>query len=155
MGWLQEEKHSQPKKLRSPQSCHCQNRQTRPSQLTKVSNSFFIKIFHSHNLVIVKAFFTFNVLPKVLCSVQLLQSKVINCFVTVDFSSLDHHSCTGLSRSQADPCSRESVLKVLKESRKRDVEDEDRSFTTEQRSKRRYGLGGLWRDHDTGGKRIH
>ncbi|XP_074528247.1 nuclear envelope pore membrane protein POM 121 [Halichoeres trimaculatus] len=50
--------------------------------------------------------------------------------------SLDHHN-TGLSRSQADPCSRESVLKVLRESRKRDVEEEDRSFTTEQKSKRR------------------
>lgn len=37
-----------------------------------------------------------------------------------------------------DPCSRESVLKVLKESRKREVEDEDKSFTTEQKSKRRY-----------------
>ncbi|XP_034539005.1 nuclear envelope pore membrane protein POM 121 [Notolabrus celidotus] len=51
--------------------------------------------------------------------------------------SLDHLSCTGLSRAPADPCSRESVLKVLKESRKREVEDEDRSFTIEQRSKRR------------------
>ncbi|XP_060912424.1 nuclear envelope pore membrane protein POM 121 [Labrus mixtus] len=51
--------------------------------------------------------------------------------------SLDHHSCAGHPRTLADPCSRESVLKVLKESRKRDVEDEDRSFTIEQRSKRR------------------
>ncbi|XP_076607057.1 nuclear envelope pore membrane protein POM 121 isoform X2 [Chaetodon auriga] len=51
--------------------------------------------------------------------------------------SLEHLSCAGLSRTPADPCSRESVLKVLKESRKREVEDEDRSFTTEQRSKRR------------------
>ncbi|KAM6983589.1 nuclear envelope pore membrane protein POM 121 isoform 2-T2 [Tautogolabrus adspersus] len=51
--------------------------------------------------------------------------------------SLDHHVCTGHPRTLADPCSRESVLKVLKESRKRDVEDEDRSFTTEQKSKRR------------------
>ncbi|XP_044077653.1 nuclear envelope pore membrane protein POM 121 isoform X2 [Siniperca chuatsi] len=51
--------------------------------------------------------------------------------------SLDHLSCAGLPRAPADPCSRESVLKVLKESRKRDVEDEDRSFTTEQKSKRR------------------
>nr|XP_046266278.1 nuclear envelope pore membrane protein POM 121 [Scatophagus argus] len=51
--------------------------------------------------------------------------------------SLDHVSCTGLPRAPADPCSRESVLKVLKESRKREVEDEERSFTTEQRSKRR------------------
>uniref|UniRef100_A0A3Q3X2T0 Uncharacterized protein n=1 Tax=Mola mola TaxID=94237 RepID=A0A3Q3X2T0_MOLML len=42
----------------------------------------------------------------------------------------------------ADPCSRESVLKVLKESRKREVQDEDRSFTTEQRSKRRNDSGG-------------
>ncbi|XP_070773444.1 nuclear envelope pore membrane protein POM 121 [Enoplosus armatus] len=51
--------------------------------------------------------------------------------------SLDHLSCAGLPRTPVDPCSRESVLKVLKESRKRDVEDEDRSFTTEQKSKRR------------------
>ncbi|XP_022618012.1 nuclear envelope pore membrane protein POM 121-like [Seriola dumerili] len=51
--------------------------------------------------------------------------------------SLDHLSCAGLPRAPADPCSRESVLRVLKESRKREVEDEDRSFTTEQKSKRR------------------
>ncbi|KAI3373921.1 hypothetical protein L3Q82_022490 [Scortum barcoo] len=52
-------------------------------------------------------------------------------------TSFDHLSCSGLPRSPVDPCSRESVLKVLKESRKREVEDEDRSFTTEQKSKRR------------------
>uniref|UniRef100_UPI0037E84E0D nuclear envelope pore membrane protein POM 121 n=1 Tax=Semicossyphus pulcher TaxID=241346 RepID=UPI0037E84E0D len=65
--------------------------------------------------------------------------------VTVKIARPDHHSspsfehlsCTGLTRTPADPCSRESVLKVLKESRKRDVEDEDRSFSAEQRSKRR------------------
>ncbi|XP_040907379.1 nuclear envelope pore membrane protein POM 121 [Toxotes jaculatrix] len=51
--------------------------------------------------------------------------------------SLDHLNCAGLPRATVDPCSRESVLRVLKDSRKRDVEDEDRSFTTEQRSKRR------------------
>ncbi|XP_037604473.1 nuclear envelope pore membrane protein POM 121 [Sebastes umbrosus] len=51
--------------------------------------------------------------------------------------SLDHLSCAGLPRAPVDPCSRESVLKVLKESRKREVEEEDRSFTTEQKSKRR------------------
>uniref|UniRef100_A0A1A8CB63 POM121 membrane glycoprotein (Rat) n=1 Tax=Nothobranchius kadleci TaxID=1051664 RepID=A0A1A8CB63_NOTKA len=51
--------------------------------------------------------------------------------------SVNHLSCAGLTRVPADPCSRESVLKVLKESRKREVEDEDRSFTAEQRSKRR------------------
>ncbi|GAA6232069.1 nuclear envelope pore membrane protein POM 121-like [Lates japonicus] len=51
--------------------------------------------------------------------------------------SLDQLSCSGLPRAPADPCSRDSVLRVLKESRKREVEDEDRSFTTEQRSKRR------------------
>ncbi|KAL7389521.1 hypothetical protein ABVT39_005673 [Epinephelus coioides] len=51
--------------------------------------------------------------------------------------SFDHLSCAGLPRAPVDPCSRESVLKVLKESRKREVEDEDRSFTTEQKSKRR------------------
>uniref|UniRef100_A0A3P9PUF8 POM121 transmembrane nucleoporin n=1 Tax=Poecilia reticulata TaxID=8081 RepID=A0A3P9PUF8_POERE len=51
--------------------------------------------------------------------------------------SVNHQSCAGLTRASSDPCSRESVLRVLKESRKREVEDEDRSFTTEQRSKRR------------------
>ncbi|XP_030601885.1 nuclear envelope pore membrane protein POM 121 isoform X2 [Archocentrus centrarchus] len=51
--------------------------------------------------------------------------------------SMDHLSCAGLPRAPADPCSRESVLRVLKESRKREVEDEDRSFTSEQKSKRR------------------
>ncbi|XP_036975012.1 nuclear envelope pore membrane protein POM 121 [Acanthopagrus latus] len=51
--------------------------------------------------------------------------------------SFDHFSAAGHPRAPVDPCSRESVLKVLKESRKRDVEDEDRSFITEQRSKRR------------------
>ncbi|KAM4620166.1 nuclear envelope pore membrane protein POM 121 [Polymixia lowei] len=40
--------------------------------------------------------------------------------------------------SPVDPCSRDTVLKVLKESRKRDVEeDDDGNFTAEQRSKRR------------------
>ncbi|KAM7373919.1 hypothetical protein PAMP_006607 [Pampus punctatissimus] len=51
--------------------------------------------------------------------------------------SLGHLSCAGLPKAPADPCSRESVLKALKESRKREVEDEDRSFMTEQKSKRR------------------
>ncbi|XP_075878597.1 nuclear envelope pore membrane protein POM 121 isoform X2 [Nelusetta ayraudi] len=51
--------------------------------------------------------------------------------------SVDHFSCAEVPRAPLDPCSRESVLKVLKESRKRDVDDEDRIFTTEQRSKRR------------------
>ncbi|XP_017275304.1 nuclear envelope pore membrane protein POM 121 isoform X2 [Kryptolebias marmoratus] len=51
--------------------------------------------------------------------------------------SVNHLRCAGLGRAPTDPCSRDSVLKVLKESRKREVEDEDRSFTTEQRSKRR------------------
>ncbi|KAI9531929.1 hypothetical protein NQZ68_036735 [Dissostichus eleginoides] len=51
--------------------------------------------------------------------------------------SFDHLSCAGLPTAPVDPCSRESVLKVLKESRKRVVEDEDGSFTAEQKSKRR------------------
>ncbi|KAG7515507.1 hypothetical protein JOB18_010173 [Solea senegalensis] len=51
--------------------------------------------------------------------------------------SFDHLGCAGLPRAPADPCARESVLRVLKESRKREVEDEDRSFMCEQRSKRR------------------
>ncbi|XP_022537212.2 nuclear envelope pore membrane protein POM 121 [Astyanax mexicanus] len=38
---------------------------------------------------------------------------------------------------QADPCSRETVLNVLRESRKRDVDDEDKSHATGQKSKRR------------------
>ncbi|KAK2828679.1 hypothetical protein Q5P01_019713 [Channa striata] len=51
--------------------------------------------------------------------------------------SLDRLSCAGLPRAPADPCCKESVLRVLKESRKREVEDADRSFTSEQKSKRR------------------
>uniref|UniRef100_A0A8C6L069 POM121 transmembrane nucleoporin n=1 Tax=Nothobranchius furzeri TaxID=105023 RepID=A0A8C6L069_NOTFU len=62
--------------------------------------------------------------------------------VTVKIARPDHNiprslQVKWLTRVPADPCSRESVLKVLKESRKREVEDEDRSFTAEQRSKRR------------------
>lgn len=39
----------------------------------------------------------------------------------------------------ADPCSRETVLSMLKESRKREVDKEDdRSFTAGQKGKRRY-----------------
>lgn len=74
------------------------------------------------------------------------QSCIVTCFVF----SLDHLSCAGLPRAPVDPCSRESVLKVLKESRKREMEDEDRSFITEQKSKRRYRTeGGLWRDYNS------
>lgn len=51
---------------------------------------------------------------------------------------MDNLSCVGVPRTPADPCSRESVLRVLKESHKREVEDEERNFTTEQKSKRRY-----------------
>lgn len=61
---------------------------------------------------------------------------VTRTMLTPFVCSVDHMRCS--SRAPADPCSRESVLKVLKESRKREVQDEDRSFTTEQRSKRRY-----------------
>lgn len=60
-----------------------------------------------------------------------------NDFVSISACSVDHLSCAGLPKSPVDPCSRESVLKVLKETRKRNVEDEDRSFTAEQRNKRR------------------
>lgn len=67
-----------------------------------------------------------------------LQLELQNCFVSNSACSVDHMSYAGLLKSPVDPCSRESVLKVLKESRKRNVEDEDRSFTTEQRNKRRY-----------------
>ncbi|XP_026862242.2 nuclear envelope pore membrane protein POM 121 [Electrophorus electricus] len=38
---------------------------------------------------------------------------------------------------QADPCSRETVLSVLRESRKRDVDDEDKDRASGQKSKRR------------------
>lgn len=60
-----------------------------------------------------------------------------NYFVSISVYSVDHLSCAGLPKSPVDPCSRESVLKVLRETRKRNVEDEDRSFPTEQRNKRR------------------
>ncbi|XP_028322973.1 nuclear envelope pore membrane protein POM 121 [Gouania willdenowi] len=57
-------------------------------------------------------------------------------------TSLSHFSSPVLSRAAtADPCSRESVLRVL-ESRKRDVEDEDRSFSAEHKSKRRRNESG-------------
>ncbi|XP_061659601.1 nuclear envelope pore membrane protein POM 121 [Syngnathoides biaculeatus] len=52
-------------------------------------------------------------------------------------SSLEHLSCAAVPKAPADPCSRESVLKVLKERRKREIDDADRNFTTEQTSKRR------------------
>ncbi|XP_059401196.1 nuclear envelope pore membrane protein POM 121-like [Carassius carassius] len=39
--------------------------------------------------------------------------------------------------AQADPCSREAVLSVLRESRKREVDEEDRSASSGQKSKRR------------------
>ncbi|KAM9781299.1 nuclear envelope pore membrane protein POM 121 isoform 4-T4 [Syngnathus typhle] len=51
--------------------------------------------------------------------------------------SLEHPSCAAVPKAPEDPCSRESVLKVLKDSRKREVDDADRNFTAEQRSKRR------------------
>ncbi|XP_055798349.1 nuclear envelope pore membrane protein POM 121-like [Salvelinus fontinalis] len=55
----------------------------------------------------------------------------------------DHLNSLGILGSPglgapADPCSRETVLSVLKESRKREVDNEDdRSFTAGQKSKRR------------------
>uniref|UniRef100_A0A8C1VQ02 POM121 transmembrane nucleoporin n=1 Tax=Cyprinus carpio TaxID=7962 RepID=A0A8C1VQ02_CYPCA len=39
--------------------------------------------------------------------------------------------------AQADPCSREAVLSVLRESRKREVDEEDKSASSGQKSKRR------------------
>ncbi|XP_059394848.1 nuclear envelope pore membrane protein POM 121-like isoform X2 [Carassius carassius] len=39
--------------------------------------------------------------------------------------------------AQTDPCSREAVLSVLRESRKREVDEEDRSASSGQKSKRR------------------
>lgn len=50
--------------------------------------------------------------------------------------------------AQADPCSRETVLSVLRASRKRDVdadddEDDERAQEAGQKSKRRYPLGAL------------
>ncbi|KAM8835565.1 nuclear envelope pore membrane protein POM 121 [Synchiropus picturatus] len=54
--------------------------------------------------------------------------------------SFEQLSSPGFPGTAADPCSRESVLKVLKESRKRQVEvddeGEDRSFMAEQKRKR-------------------
>ncbi|XP_077448183.1 nuclear envelope pore membrane protein POM 121 [Stigmatopora argus] len=51
--------------------------------------------------------------------------------------SLERLSCAAAPRTPEDPCSRESVLKVLKDSRKREVEDADGIFIAEHRSKRR------------------
>ncbi|XP_033834172.2 nuclear envelope pore membrane protein POM 121 [Periophthalmus magnuspinnatus] len=50
---------------------------------------------------------------------------------------LEHVSSLVFPSGTVDPCSRESVLKVLKESRKREVEEEGSSFTAQQKSKRR------------------
>nr|XP_029481975.1 nuclear envelope pore membrane protein POM 121-like [Oncorhynchus nerka] len=60
---------------------------------------------------------------------------------TIQSQLFDHLNSPGVLGSPglgapADPCSRETVLSVLKESRKRVVED-DRSFTAGQKSKRR------------------
>lgn len=60
--------------------------------------------------------------------------------------SYDHLNSPGVLGSPApaapaDPCSRETVLSVLKESRKREVEEDDeRSFVGGQKSKRRCGF---------------
>ncbi|KAM3838243.1 nuclear envelope pore membrane protein POM 121, partial [Diretmus argenteus] len=64
--------------------------------------------------------------------------KIARPDATLSSTFLDHVVCTpGGPGPSADPCSRETVLKVLKESRKREVEDEERTFTAEQKSKRR------------------
>ncbi|XP_034040315.1 nuclear envelope pore membrane protein POM 121, partial [Thalassophryne amazonica] len=56
-------------------------------------------------------------------------------------SSLDPARCTRLPSELADPCSREAILKVLRESRKRDMnhidDDDGRTCRAEQKSKRR------------------
>ncbi|XP_072303085.1 nuclear envelope pore membrane protein POM 121 isoform X2 [Eucyclogobius newberryi] len=51
--------------------------------------------------------------------------------------SLDQVGSPVFPIATADPCSRESVLKVLKESRKREVDEEEGSLSAQQRSKRR------------------
>ncbi|XP_062870334.1 nuclear envelope pore membrane protein POM 121 isoform X2 [Trichomycterus rosablanca] len=61
---------------------------------------------------------------------------------TTRLSFLEQLNSPGALRSpgfeaQADPCSRETVLSVLRASRKRDVDDEDRGHEAEQKSKRR------------------
>uniref|UniRef100_A0A672N8R9 Nuclear envelope pore membrane protein POM 121-like n=1 Tax=Sinocyclocheilus grahami TaxID=75366 RepID=A0A672N8R9_SINGR len=57
-------------------------------------------------------------------------------------SFFDHLNSPGVVKSpgigaQADPCSREAVLSVLRESRKREVDEEDKSASSGQKSKRR------------------
>ncbi|XP_016132977.1 nuclear envelope pore membrane protein POM 121 [Sinocyclocheilus grahami] len=57
-------------------------------------------------------------------------------------SFFNHLNSPGAVRSpgigaQTDPCSREAVLSVLRESRKREVDEEDRSASSGQKSKRR------------------
>lgn len=42
--------------------------------------------------------------------------------------------------AQADPCSRDTVLSVLRASRKRDVDDDEGAHEAGQKSKRRYLL---------------
>lgn len=70
------------------------------------------------------------------------------CSCCVSARSLDQLNSPGALGSpgfgvQTDPCSRETVLNVLRESRKRDVDDEDRSHAAGQKSKRRYILKDL------------
>ncbi|XP_046898906.1 nuclear envelope pore membrane protein POM 121 isoform X2 [Hypomesus transpacificus] len=80
-------------------------------------------------------------------------SSAIHSPVTVKIARPDHHSTRSpfydhlnspgvlgspAPAAPADPCSRETVLSVLKESRKREVEEDDeRSFVGGQKSKRR------------------
>lgn len=58
-------------------------------------------------------------------------------------SSFNHLNSPGAATSpgigaQTDPCSREAVLSVLRESRKREVDEEEKSASSGQKSKRRY-----------------
>lgn len=95
---------------------------------THGGTSFHLKSFEKWVL-----FYQAHVLT---CSTRTVSFNIINIIIV--WNSVDHLSCAEVPRPTLDPCSRESVLKVLKESRKRDVEDEDRIFAAEQRSKRRY-----------------
>lgn len=126
VGRLQKEEHPHASKFTGySESRHCQDRPARPQQC-QVLFTFFYYYVNGQELG-----------KHLLCKSWL---TVTDFFFTDFFPpvfSLEHLTCAAVPRAPVDPCSRESVLKVLKDSRKREVDDADRSFNAEQRSKRR------------------
>lgn len=74
-------------------------------------------------------------------SLNVMYSSLCNMFA----HSFDQLSSAAVVTSpgfeaQADPCSRDTVLSVLRASRKRDVDDDEGAHEAGQKSKRRYLL---------------